>query len=153
MCSLQAALNDGIVLSFLIIIMYVNAHASHTHTHTAPPPNKHPTLTCGPAQPRGNAMLVGVGGSGKQSLTRLAAHMCGFKVFQIELSRGYGAAEFRADLAKLYHTAGVKGEPVVFLFSDTQIVQESFLEDINNMLNSGKYSGLSAYAGMCPVLA
>jgi hypothetical protein len=35
-------------------------------------------------------------------------------------------------------TAGVDGEPVVFLFSDTQIVQEGFLEDINNMLNSGK---------------
>lgn len=34
-------------------------------------------------------------------------------------------------------TAGVDGEPVVFLFSDTQIVQEGFLEDINNMLNSG----------------
>lgn len=35
-------------------------------------------------------------------------------------------------------TAGVDGEPVVFLFSDTQIVQEGFLEDINNMLNSGE---------------
>lgn len=27
---------------------------------------------------------------------------------------------------------------MVFLFSDTQIVEESFLEDINNMLNSGE---------------
>lgn len=47
-------------------------------------------------------MLVGVGGSGKQSLTRFAAHISGFKTFQIELSRGYGAAEFREDLKKLY---------------------------------------------------
>jgi dynein heavy chain len=82
-------------------------------------------------------MLVGVGGSGKQSLTRFAAHIAGCKVFQIELSRNYGPAEFRADLVKLYRTAGVDNEPVVFLFSDTQILQESFLEDINNMLNSG----------------
>lgn len=89
-------------------------------------------------QPRGNAMLVGVGGSGKQSLTRLAAHISGCKVFQIELNRSYGAAEFRADLVKLYRTTGISNESVVFLFSDTQIQQEGFLEDINNILNSGE---------------
>ncbi len=39
---------------------------------------------------------------------------------------------------------GIDGEPVVFLFSDTQIVQEGFLEDINNMLNSGEVPGMFA---------
>jgi len=93
-------------------------------------------------QPRGNALLVGVGGTGKQSLTRLACHMSGYKCFQIELSRGYDYTAFREDIKKLYTYAGVEGENTVFLFSDTQIVVEEFLEDINNILNSGEVPNL-----------
>ncbi|XP_072261492.1 dynein axonemal heavy chain 6 [Pyxicephalus adspersus] len=93
-------------------------------------------------QERGNALLVGVGGTGKQSLTRLAAHMCGYKCFQIELSRGYNYDSFHEDLRKLYKMAGVEDKDMVFLFTDTQIVVEEFLEDINNMLNSGEVPNL-----------
>lgn len=38
----------------------------------------------------------------------------------------------------LYHKTGVKFEDTTFLFTDNQIVQEEFLEDINCILNSGK---------------
>lgn len=72
-------------------------------------------------QPRGNALLVGVGGTGKQSLTRLAAHICSYKCFQIELTRGYNYDSFHEDLKNLYEMAGVKGQDTVFLFTDTQV--------------------------------
>ncbi|XP_071360020.1 dynein axonemal heavy chain 6 [Trachinotus anak] len=93
-------------------------------------------------QERGNSLLVGVGGTGKQSLTRLAAHMCGYRCFEIELSRGYNYDSFHEDLRRLYKMAGVEGKDMVFLFTDTQIVVEEFLEDINNMLNSGEVPNL-----------
>jgi hypothetical protein len=86
---------------------------------------------------RGNAVLVGVGGSGKQSLARLAAFICGCDVFQIAVSSTYGVADFKEALLALYHKAGAKGQPVVFLMTDNQIVKEQFLVYINDLLSTG----------------
>jgi dynein heavy chain, axonemal len=38
--------------------------------------------------------------------------------------------------------AGAKRVPTVFLFSDTQIVTEAFVEDINNLLNTAEVPNL-----------
>eukprot|EP00051_Salpingoeca_urceolata_P021740 m.344195 g.344195 ORF g.344195 m.344195 type:complete len:1098 (-) comp19853_c0_seq7:121-3414(-) len=95
-------------------------------------------------QQRGNMMLIGVGGSGRQSLSRLASFVLEYKVFQIEVTRHYRMTEFREDLKSLYRLAGVENKPTVFLFTDTQVVDEAFLEDINNILSSGEVPNLFA---------
>ncbi|XP_058416307.1 dynein axonemal heavy chain 1 isoform X1 [Diceros bicornis minor] len=93
-------------------------------------------------QALGNALLLGVGGSGRSSLTRLASHMAEYECFQIELSKNYGMTDWREDVKKVLLKAGLHSLPITFLFSDTQIKNESFLEDINNVLNSGDIPNL-----------
>eukprot|EP00662_Eupelagonemidae_sp_cell21_P044840 gene44840-64787_t len=47
--------------------------------------------------------------------------------------------EFRDDLRKVLLEAGCTGKGYVFLLTDTQIVNEAMLEDINNVLNTGEF--------------
>ncbi|KAI3369512.1 hypothetical protein L3Q82_007723 [Scortum barcoo] len=95
-------------------------------------------------QPLGNALLLGVGGSGRQSLTKLASYMSEYECFQIELSKNYGQTEWREDIKSIMLKAGLQDQQITFLFVDTQIKSESFLEDINNILNSGDVPNLYA---------
>ncbi|XP_061640432.1 dynein axonemal heavy chain 1 isoform X2 [Phyllopteryx taeniolatus] len=95
-------------------------------------------------QPLGNALLLGVGGSGRQSLTKLASYISEYKCFQIELSKNYGQLEWREDIKSIMMKAGIHNQQITFLFVDTQIKSESFLEDINSILNSGDVPNLYA---------
>ena len=72
-------------------------------------------------------MLVGVGGSGKQSLTRLAAFSAGCEVFEVTLTRGYSESDFREDLKVLYTKLGLENRKMVFLFTDSHVAEEGTL--------------------------
>lgn len=92
--------------------------------------------------PRGNALLIGVGGSGKQSLARLAAFISQLDVSQIQLKKGYSVTDLKTDLAVIYQKAGVKGISCMFLMTDAQVPDEQFLVLINDMLASGEIADL-----------
>jgi len=92
----------------------------------------------------GHCMLVGVGGSGKQSLSRLSSHICGFKPMAITITNTYGVNDLKADIQAMYRIAGVKQEGVMWLFTDNQITDEKFLVYMNDLLSSGKISDLYA---------
>ena len=60
-------------------------------------------------QPRGNMMLIGVGGSGKQSLTKLSCHMLGYIPRQVEITKNFGTEQFRDFLKELMFASGIDG--------------------------------------------
>jgi len=96
-------------------------------------------------QPRGNLLLVGVSGVGRKCVGRMGAHMAEFQCYSIEITRTYGGNEFKEDIKNMMMAVAKSGGGgMVFLFSDTQLVKESFLEDINNILNTGEVPNLFA---------
>ncbi|DBA03229.1 TPA: hypothetical protein N0F65_011588 [Lagenidium giganteum] len=98
----------------------------------------------------GHALLVGVGGSGKRSLARLASHICGYTVRQITISSKYGENEFKDDLRKMHMgvvemvSRGEEDGGVVFMLTDSQITNEKFLIYLNDLLASGEVPDLFA---------
>jgi dynein heavy chain len=72
----------------------------------------------------------------------LATFIARYELFQIEVNKTYGLSAWRSDLKKVLKRAGADGKQVVFLFNDMQIKDETFLEDISMVLNTGDVPNL-----------
>lgn len=92
----------------------------------------------------GHALLVGVGGSGKQSLSRLSAFICMQTCTTIMISSTYGLNDLKTDLQIMYNKSGLKDEGIMFLLTEGQITNEKFLVFINDLLSSGEIADLFA---------
>lgn len=71
----------------------------------------------------GHALLVGVGGSGRKSLAQLSS----FIAYMTEYSE-VNSKNWVEEVQKVMKIAGLEQRPTIFLFSDTQILQESMVE-------------------------
>jgi dynein heavy chain len=61
---------------------------------------------------------------------------------QIEITKNFGSTQFKDFMKELMFISGIDGKRIAFAMTDTQIISESFLEDINNLLNTGEIPNL-----------
>jgi len=94
------------------------------------------------SDPSGNALLVGIGGSGKQSLARLSAFLCGYEILQNAVTPAFDKQAF-VDCFKATQIRAGKGHVrILQIITDQQIVDEGMLILINDFLSSGNVIGL-----------
>jgi dynein heavy chain len=64
------------------------------------------------------------------------------ELIEISAGRGYGVSEFREDLKAVVSKACSAAKKVVFFLSESQIMDEAFLQDINDLMCTGYVEGL-----------
>jgi dynein heavy chain, axonemal len=85
---------------------------------------------------RGNSLLIGLGGSGRQSLAALAAKLMNNDHIKPETSKQYNLDQWQDDLKIVLQKTGCENEKVSFMLTDAQLKFSFMLEDVNNLLNS-----------------
>ena len=86
----------------------------------------------------GNALLIGVGGSGKQSLAKLSAFINEFEMEQLVVTSSFNLNDLRNVFSDVYRRCAKPGAtPRIFMLTDSQIKAENFLIPINDILTQG----------------
>ena len=88
-------------------------------------------------EPSGNALLVGTGGSGKQSLAKLSAFICGYEVLENASTLSIDRSTFANAFKTTQLRAGKENCRIVHIITDRQITDETMLILINDFLSSG----------------
>ncbi|XP_042781926.1 dynein axonemal heavy chain 14 isoform X4 [Panthera leo] len=93
-------------------------------------------------QPGSHMLLIGVDGCGKEACATLACHLMECKLSPVPSAHSQAHAEFKEALKRGVIQAGLEGSPTALIVANINLKQESFLEDLDSVLNSQKTLGL-----------
>ncbi|CAF1414036.1 unnamed protein product [Rotaria sordida] len=88
-------------------------------------------------QPGGHLLLVGLDGTGRKTCLQLSAFISGHFMFQLNIKRGYSYQDFRDDLKIVFKLVTLQNRPVALFIQEKDLLFDSFIEDIESILNSG----------------
>ncbi|CAF3406660.1 unnamed protein product [Rotaria socialis] len=88
-------------------------------------------------QPGGHLLLIGLDGTGRKTCLQLASFISGHLMSQLNVKRGYSYQEFRDDLKVVFKLVTLQNRQVVLFIQEKDLLFDSFIEDIESILNSG----------------
>lgn len=92
---------------------------------------------------KGHALIIGLQGTGRQSLSKFAAFLSDHSVFEIEFGPGSAFEQWREGLKNTLVKTGQDGRSAVLMIPDSKLTTGNFiLGDLNNLLNSDSVPNL-----------
>ncbi|XP_030893747.1 dynein heavy chain 14, axonemal, partial [Leptonychotes weddellii] len=86
-------------------------------------------------QPGGHMLLIGIDGCGKETCAALACYLTECQLYRVPTSHNYAYIDFKEDFKRAFIQAGLEGNSTALIVASLNPKQESFLEDLNNILN------------------
>jgi dynein heavy chain len=91
---------------------------------------------------RKSIILLGVGGSGKQSLARIGSAVAGARFVKPSKRSNQGMTAFMDSLCSSLINSGVKGDSICFLVSEADMCDNVVMDYINQQLICGRITGI-----------
>jgi len=91
---------------------------------------------------KSHGVLIGLGGSGRQTLTKLSSYIMGQQMVTLEVHKNYTQDKWRTDVKKILADASLTSKCSCLAITESQSNNQHLMQDIDSMLNLGEIPNL-----------